>query len=195
MKALALHVYTSYNIYITCICKRGGCKMLKRLFGKKDVLKEEVVMAPLTGTVRQLEEVPDPVFAEKMMGEGIAIEPSDGIVVAPFDGEIVQLFPTKHAIGIKSESGLEILIHIGLETVALDGEGFEAFIKQGDHVKMGDKLIALEIDVIKEKASSTITPIIMTNSDEIGDEIESFDMTKDTTVVAGESKLIDVHMK
>lgn len=165
--------------------------MLKKLFGKKKVVKEEVVMAPLTGTVRQLEEVPDPVFAEKMMGEGIAIDPSDGVVVAPLDGEIVQLFPTKHAIGIKGESGLEILIHIGLETVALKGEGFEAFIKQGDQVKKGDKLIAFDMEIIKEKASSTITPIIMTN----GDAVESFIMTEDTAVVAGESKLIDVHMK
>jgi len=165
--------------------------MLKKLFGKKEVVKEEMIMAPLTGTVRQLEEVPDPVFAEKMMGEGIAIEPSDGIVVAPCDGEIVQVFPTKHAIGIKGESGVEILIHIGLETVGLKGEGFEAFIKQGDRVKMGDKLIAFEMDIIKEKASSTITPIIMTN----GDAIESFEMTEDTTVIAGETKLIDVHMK
>lgn len=165
--------------------------MLKKLFGKKDINKEEVVMAPLNGTVRQLEEVPDPVFAEKMMGEGIAIEPNDGIVVAPFDGEIVQLFPTKHAIGIKSESGLEILIHVGLETVALKGEGFEAFIEQGDHVKKGDKLIAFDLEVIKEKANSTMTPIIMTN----GDAITSFEATKDTSVTAGDSKLIDVRMK
>lgn len=165
--------------------------MLKKLFGKKEVIKEEVVVAPLTGTVRQLKEVPDPVFAEKMMGEGIAIEPSDGIVVAPFDGEIVQLFPTKHAIGLKGESGLELLIHVGLETVALKGEGFEAFIEQGDRVKKGDKLIAFDMEIIKEKASSTITPIIMTN----GDAIESFTMTEETAVVAGESKLIDVHMK
>lgn len=165
--------------------------MLKKLFGKKEVVKEEVIMAPLTGKIYQLEEVPDPVFAEKMMGEGIAIEPSDGIVVAPFDGEIIQLFPTKHAIGMKGESGLEILIHIGLETVALKGEGFETFIQQGDHVKMGDKLITFELDVIKEKASSTITPIIMTK----GDAIESFKITDDTTVVAGKSKLIDVQMK
>lgn len=165
--------------------------MLKKLFGKKEEVKDEAVMAPLSGAVRQLEEVPDPVFSEKMMGEGIAIEPSDGIVVAPFDGEIVQLFPTKHAIGIKGESGIEILIHVGLETVSLKGEGFEAFIKQGDQVKKGDKLIEFDLDVIREKASSTITPIIMTN----GDDIESFQMTTDQTVVAGESKLVDVYMK
>lgn len=165
--------------------------MLKKIFGKKEVIKKETVIAPLTGTVHQLEEVPDPVFAEKMMGEGIAIDPSEGIVVAPFDGEIVQLFPTKHAIGIKGESGLEILIHVGLETVSLDGEGFEAFINQGDQVKKGDKLIAFDLDTIKEKASSTITPIIMTN----GDAIENFEITNDTTVTAGESTLIDVQMK
>lgn len=165
--------------------------MLRKIFGKKEVSKEEVVMAPLTGTVRQLEEVPDPVFAEKMMGEGIAIEPSDGIVVAPFDGEIVQLFPTKHAIGIKGVSGLEILIHIGLETVALEGEGFEAYIKQGDQVKKGDRLIKFDMNIIKEKANSTMTPIIMTN----GDAIEEFELTKDSEVMSGESTLINVHMK
>ena len=92
--------------------------MLKKLFGKKEVIKEETIMAPLTGTVVQLEEVPDPVFSQKMLGDGIAIMPTDGIVVAPFDGEIVQLFPTKHAIGLRGKSGLEVLIHIGLETVA-----------------------------------------------------------------------------
>ncbi len=81
-----------------------------------------------------------------MVGDGIAIEPSEGIVVAPFDGEIVQLFPTKHAIGLRGKSGLEVLIHIGLETVSLQGEGFEAFIKQGDQVKMGDKLITFDMD-------------------------------------------------
>lgn len=170
---------------------RGGNDMFKKLFGKKEVVKRETVMAPLTGTVRQLEEVPDPVFAEKMMGEGIAIEPTAGIVVAPFTGEVVQLFPTKHAIGIKGESGLELLIHVGLETVTLNGEGFEAFVKQGDHVKAGDKLIEFDMNIIKEKATSTITPIIMTN----GDDVESFEITTDTTVVAGESKLIDVQLK
>jgi glucose-specific phosphotransferase system IIA component len=186
-----MYIQVIIKVYLVYTSLGGGYKMLKRLFAKKEVVQEEIVMAPVSGTIRQLEEVPDPVFSQKMMGEGIAIEPSDGIVVAPFDGEIVQLFPTKHAIGLKGKSGLEILIHIGLETVTLDGEGFEAFIKQGDHVKLGEKLVEFEMDVIKEKASSMITPIIMTN----GDAIEKFDMTKDTTVVAGESKLIDIHMK
>src|SRR5699024_3774093 len=102
--------------------------MFKNLFKKKETPKEEQIIAPLSGKVKQLEEVPDPTFSEKMMGEGIAIEPDEGLVVAPFDGEIIQVFPTKHAIGIQGESGLEILIHIGLETVSLKGEGFEVFV-------------------------------------------------------------------
>lgn len=165
--------------------------MLGKLFGKKEKSKEEVVIAPLSGALRQLEEVPDPVFAGKMVGEGIAIEPSEGLVVAPFDGEVVQLFPTLHAVGLRSKSGLEILIHIGLETVSLEGEGFEAFVKQGDRVKMGDKLIAFDLDIINKKASSTITPIIMTN----GDVVESFNLSNESSVIAGESTLITVHLK
>lgn len=165
--------------------------MLGKLFGKKKMPKEETVMAPLSGTLRQLEEVPDPVFAGKMVGEGIAIEPSDGIVVAPFDAEVVQLFPTKHAIGLRGKSGLEILIHIGLETVALKGEGFEAHIKQGDQVKIGDKLVTFDMAIINEKASSTITPVIMTN----GDMVEDFHISKDSTVVAGQTKLMQVNLK
>ena len=164
--------------------------MIGKLFGKKVQSKEQVIMAPLSGTLRQLEEVPDPVFAGKMVGEGIAIEPSEGIVVAPFDGEIVQLFPTNHAIGLRSASGLEVLIHIGLETVSLEGEGFEALVKQGDQVKMGDKLIAFDMAIINEKASSTITPVVLTN----GDAVESFDVSKETTVIAGQSLVMTVHL-
>ena len=165
--------------------------MLGKLFGKKGKSKEEIVIAPISGVLRRLEEVPDPVFAGKMVGEGIAIEPSEGLVVAPFDGEVVQLFPTLHAVGLRSKSGLEILIHIGLETVSLKGEGFEAFVKQGDQVKMGDNLIAFDMAIINEKASSTITPIIMTN----GDIIEGFDLSTESTVSAGQSALITVHLK
>jgi len=164
--------------------------MFGKLFGKKVQSKEQVIMAPLSGTLRQLEEVPDPVFAGKMVGDGIAIEPSEGIVVAPFDGEIVQLFPTKHAIGLRNASGLEVLIHIGLETVTLQGEGFEAFVKQGDQVKMGDKLITFDMTIINDKASSTITPVVLTN----GDAVKSFDISNETTVIAGQSTVMTVHL-
>ena len=166
--------------------------MLKKLFGKKEeVIKEEAIIAPLTGSLVQLEEVPDPVFSQKMLGDGIAIMPTDGIVVAPFDAEIVQVFPTKHAIGLRGKSGLEVLIHIGLETVALNGEGFETFIKQGDKVAKGDKLVKFDMDFINEKASSLVTPITITN----GEVVETFTISEDSTVVAGETTLIQVKLK
>lgn len=98
-----------------------------RLFRKR----EEVIVSPLTGNVRSLENVPDPVFAQKMMGDGFAIEPTDGVVVSPIHGEVVQVFPTKHAVGLRSDQGLEILIHVGIDTVHMHGEGFEAYVKAG----------------------------------------------------------------
>jgi len=140
--------------------------MLKKLFGKKEVIKTVQLFAPITGNAVTLDKVPDPVFSEKMMGDGIAIEPTEGLAVSPVDGEIVQVFPTKHAIGIRAKNGAEILIHIGLETVSLNGEGFEAFVKEGDKVKVGDKLVSFDLDIIKTKAKSTITPIIITNTDQ-----------------------------
>lgn len=141
--------------------------MFKKLFGKKEEpVKTIQMVAPLSGTAVSLSTVPDPVFSEKMMGDGIAIEPSEGVVAAPVDGEIIQVFPTKHAIGIRAKNGAEILIHIGLETVSLQGEGFDTYVKQGDMVKAGDKLVSFDIDTIREKAKSTVTPIIVTNTDQ-----------------------------
>ncbi|MBF0708003.1 PTS glucose transporter subunit IIA [Alkalihalobacillus hwajinpoensis] len=139
--------------------------MLKKLFGKKEKLSEEVIYAPLNGDVVELEKVPDPTFSQKMMGDGVAIEPKDGKVVSPVNGKVIQFFHTKHAVGIESESGLEILIHVGLETVNMGGEGFEGHVKEGDKVKVGDPLITVDLDLVKEKAASTITPVIITNAD------------------------------
>ncbi|UJL47003.1 PTS system trehalose-specific EIIBC component [Virgibacillus sp. NKC19-16] len=152
--------------------------------------KEEMIYAPLSGRVVELENVPDPTFSQKMMGDGLAIEPSDGKVVAPFDGEIVQVFPTKHAVGLQGESGVEVLIHIGLETVALDGEGFEAHVKQGDQVKTGDPLITFDLAFIKEKAANHVSPVIITNGDTL--EIEK---TQQEKLVAGESILFQTKPK
>lgn len=149
------------------------------------VSTQEKVFAPLSGKVIQLGQVPDPTFSEKMMGDGLAIEPTNGKVVAPIAGEIVQIFPTKHAVGLKGKSGIEVLIHIGLETVALDGEGFEAHVKQGDQVNIGDPLVTFDLDFIKKKAASTITPVVITN----GDILSKFEKTNETRVVAGESML------
>ncbi|HCY9245874.1 TPA: glucose-specific PTS transporter subunit IIBC [Staphylococcus aureus] len=121
-----------------------------------------IVHAPLTGEVTPLSEVPDQVFGEKMMGDGIAIKPSQGEVRAPFNGKVQMIFPTKHAIGLVSDSGLELLIHIGLDTVKLNGEGFTLHVEEGQEVKQGDLLINFDLDYIRNHAKSDITPIIVT---------------------------------
>ncbi|HFG0265221.1 TPA: glucose-specific PTS transporter subunit IIBC [Staphylococcus aureus] len=121
-----------------------------------------IVHAPLTGEVTPLSEVPDQVFSEKMMGDGIAIKPSQGEVRAPFNGKVQMIFPTKHAIGLVSDSGLELLIHIGLDTVKLNGEGFTLHVEEGQEVKQGDLLINFDLDYIRKHAKSDITPIIVT---------------------------------
>ncbi len=149
--------------------------MLKKLFGKKEneAPTEEIIVSPLNGEIIGLEDVPDPVFSEKMMGDGIAILPEDGELLSPVDGEILQVFPTKHAVGIKTKSGMEILIHIGLETVMMKGEGFTSLVKEGDRVRTGQPLISFNVDLVKEKAKSTVTPVIITNGDKAG-AIEKF---------------------
>ncbi|WP_079528668.1 PTS sugar transporter subunit IIA [Halobacillus hunanensis] len=162
--------------------------MFKKLFGNKE--QSVVVVAPINGKVVALEDVPDPVFSEKMMGEGIAIQPVEGTIVSPVEGEIVQLFPTKHAVGLKTKTGAEILIHIGLETVSMEGEGFESFVKQGDKVKVGDRLITFDKNLVEEKAKSIVTPIIVTNSDEFGVEL-----TSESQASAGETELLTVNNK
>lgn len=136
-----------------------------RLFRKR----EEVIVSPLTGNVRSLENVPDPVFAQKMMGDGFAIEPTDGVVVSPIHGEVVQVFPTKHAVGLRSDQGLEILIHVGIDTVHMQGEGFEAYVKAGDRVKAGDLLLSFDLTLVQQKAKSSLTPVVITNGDVVSE--------------------------
>lgn len=163
--------------------------MFKKFFGKKEeTVKTIQLLAPLTGKAVSLADVPDPVFSEKMMGDGFAIEPSDGIVVSPVEGEIMQVFPTKHAVGIRARNGAEILVHIGLETVSLKGEGFETHVKQGDSVKAGDKLVTFDMTVINEKAKSAITPIIITNTDLAA----SIERLADGSVIRGETPILEV---
>ncbi|MCY8231049.1 PTS sugar transporter subunit IIA [Priestia endophytica] len=163
--------------------------MFKKLFGKKT--REENITAPLTGHIFSLENVPDPVFSQKMMGEGFAIEPTNGEVVAPIDGEIVQLFHTKHAIGLKTENGAEIIIHVGLETVAMEGDGFTAHVKEGSKVKKGDKLLTVDLEKVREKAKSTVTPVVVTNSA----DSEKISLVATDSVIKGETVCMTVTMK
>jgi glucose PTS system EIICBA or EIICB component len=122
-----------------------------------------VFVSPLKGEIKPISDVPDQVFSGKMMGDGFAIIPAEGMVVSPVDGEIVNLFPTKHAIGIMSDNGREILIHIGIDTVNLKGKGFETLVSENDRVEKGQPLLKIDLDYIKEHATSTITPIVFTN--------------------------------
>jgi PTS system beta-glucosides-specific IIC component len=141
---------------------------------KENILvKQETLVSPLKGGVKPLSEVKDEAFSTGVLGKGIAIEPKEGKVVAPVDGVLTTLFPTGHALGITSENGAEILIHIGMDTVQLDGKYFYPKAKQGDTVKAGDILLEFDIKAIKEAGYSLITPVIITNSDKYLDVIET----------------------
>jgi PTS system glucose-specific IIA component len=185
-----VHGETCAVLGLFCIfLERGFTLIFGKLFGKKE--KTETLVAPLTGKIVSIDQVPDPVFSQKMMGDGVAIEPSEGVVVAPVDGEIIQVFPTKHAVGLRSKAGLEILIHIGLETVNMNGEGFEAHVQAGDRVKAGDRLITFDLELVKEKAKSTMTPIIITN----GDFVDHLEKVENVMGQKGEITIMTVKAK
>ena len=142
------------------------------LEGAQQIAKTEIpkgtlvnVTSPLSGEVRELATATDPVFSQGIMGQGVVIEPSEGVLTAPFDGIVSAFFPTKHAIGLISDAGVEILMHIGMDTVKLDGKGFEAFVSQGDHVTQGQRLLTFDIDLIKSQGLIVETPVIVTNQD------------------------------
>lgn len=122
-----------------------------------------IFISPIKGEVMPITEVPDAVFSEKMMGDGFAILPSEGTIVSPVDGKIINVFPTKHAIGILSDSGREILIHIGIDTVKLKGEGFELKVEENNCVKAGQPLLSVDLGFVKIHAPSIITPVVFTN--------------------------------
>ena len=130
------------------------------------------VVSPLAGQVKPLSQATDPVFSSGVMGQGVVIEPSQGELVSPVNGTVTVLFPTKHAVGIVSEEGVEMLMHIGMDTVSLDGKVFEAHVEQGDKVVVGQQLISFDMDVIKEAGLVTETPVIITNQDDFQADVE-----------------------
>ncbi|TYR79748.1 PTS N-acetyl glucosamine transporter subunit IIABC [Priestia megaterium] len=128
----------------------------------KEVKKDEFVL-PFEGVVKPIDQVSDEVFSAKMMGDGFAIDPINDTLISPVDGEVISIFPTKHAIGLRADNGLEILIHVGIDTVKLNGEGFTAFVEEGQRVEKGTKLLQVDLDYVKEHAPSIVTPVIFTN--------------------------------
>lgn len=143
--------------------------------------------SPITGNTIPLSEVDDPVFSTESMGKGIAVNPTEEYIMAPCDGEVIALFPTNHAIGIKTVEGLNILIHIGINTVELKGQFFNNFVNQGDQFKKGDKLIEFDKEKIQEAGYSTVTPILVTNTD----EYTNIDITEEK-LIAFQDKLFHI---
>ena len=132
-------------------------------------LQQELIASPMIGEVVALDNVPDEVFASGAMGKGLAINPSDGTVVAPSNGEITLVFPTGHAVGMRTENGAEILIHVGMDTVSLAGKGFKSFVEVGQKVTAGDKLLEFDLATIRDAGLPVITPVIVTNSADYDD--------------------------
>ena len=131
---------------------------------KAPLMNKIIIASPLNGEIVPLTDVKDETFASEMMGKGIAINPTEGKVVSPINGTVQMIFKTKHAIGLKSEDGAEILIHIGMDTVQLDGKHFTAHVKDGDRVKVGDTLVEFDMNAIKNEGYELITPVIITNT-------------------------------
>lgn len=147
--------------------------------------KSILLGAPVAGEAVPISEVSDPTFAEELLGKGIAIKPSDGKVCAPVDGNVGLLFDTLHAVSIQAENGAEILIHIGLDTVQLKGDGFTAHVATGDKVKKGDPLVTFDVDKVKGAGYDIITPMVICNTDDFASVVPM----PGKTVVVGDDVL------
>lgn len=152
-------------------------------FIKKKIDSGEVY-SPVVGRSISLENVPDQMFAQKLMGEGIGFEFDGDMVYAPCDGEIILIADTKHAFGIRSKSGAELLVHVGLDTVALNGEGFEILVKMNDKVKAHEPIIKINRDFMKEKNINLTTPMVITNMDDVEFRLNSVDAVDLNSIVA-----------
>jgi glucose PTS system EIICBA or EIICB component len=164
------------------------------IFGvESDHIREEIssiiksektgLAAVANGRVMSVSEVPDPTFAEKVLGDGYAIDPTDGLISSPAKGEITTVFRTNHALGLKTDSGQEILIHVGIDTVKLDGRGFRMLVQPNQRVNIGDPLIEFDMDVVRQEAKSLITPVLITNLD----TVDGLNFTKMGQVRSGDS--------
>ncbi|MGP1956195.1 MAG: PTS glucose transporter subunit IIA [Arsenophonus sp. NC-PE1-MAG3] len=145
------------------------------------------VVAPISGKIINIEDVPDVVFSEKIVGDGIAIKPTGNKIVAPVDGIIGKIFETNHAFSIESDNGIELFVHFGIDTVELNGEGFTRLAEEGQKVKKGDLVLELDLPLLEEKSKSTLTPVVISNMDKIKE------LTKLTgSVVVGSTVIMQI---
>ena len=146
----------------------GFFNKLKKLVGDEQGSTEGVkIFAPVSGEIVNIEDVPDVVFAEKIVGDGIAIHPTGNRMVAPCDGTIGKIFETNHAFSIESVEGIELFVHFGIDTVELKGEGFRRIAQEGQAVKCGDTIIEFDLPLLETKAKSVLTPVVISNMDDI----------------------------
>ncbi|ETX39320.1 PTS system, N-acetylglucosamine-specific IIBC component [Serratia marcescens BIDMC 44] len=148
----------------------------------------ETLLAPVTGEVVALEQVPDEAFASKAVGDGLAIRPTDKIVVAPADGTVVKIFNTNHAFCLETDKGAEIVVHMGIDTVALEGQGFKRLVEEGAEVKAGQPILELDLDYLNANARSMISPVVVSNSDDYA----GLAALASGSVVAGQTKLYEI---
>ncbi|MEG9499481.1 PTS glucose transporter subunit IIA [Mannheimia indoligenes] len=160
--------------------------LFDKLFGSKQKESQEIkIYSPLTGEIVNIEDVPDVVFSEKIVGDGVAIRPAGDTIVAPVNGTIGKIFETNHAFSIESEEGVELFVHFGIDTVELKGEGFSRLAQEGQTVKVGDPIIKFDLALLEGNAKSVLTPIVISNMDEISN------LSKlNGQVVAGESVVL-----
>lgn len=162
--------------------------LFDKLFGSKDKKAIDVeIYAPLSGVLVNIEDVPDVVFSEKIVGDGVAIRPTGDKMVAPADGVIGKIFETNHAFSLQTDDGVELFVHFGIDTVELKGEGFTRVAKEGQRVKRGETIIEFDLPLLEGKAKSILTPVVISNMDEIN-HIEK----KQGEVVAGDSVVLSV---
>lgn len=177
LSALAVVLSFAVQVFAPVPYLYGGAKDASATTEEKVVepvndlkeLKQEIIASPMMSDIVKLEDVPDEVFASGAMGKGIAINPAEGTVFAPANGEVTLVFPTGHAIGMRTENGAELLIHVGMDTVSLEGKGFKTYVEVGDKVQVGQKLLEFDLATIREANLPVISPIIVTNSADFDD--------------------------
>lgn len=165
--------------------------MLFGFFSNNNNNNHVIIKAPVSGKVLSLSDLPDKVFAMKMVGDGMAVDPSEGVVVAPFDGRVKQVFSTGHALVVESKEGLAVLIHIGLDTVNLKGEGFTILVTEGQEIKAGTPLIEFDMELISKRGYSLKSPIVLPEADRIKEIV----FTEEKEVKKGQDILMKVKLK